>query len=492
MPSAEIAPVGSDFRSGFQYSVASVPDASFTKLVYKDGTLVASTGIVITYVSDYEYTILCNGVTGFPATAGTYDFIVYVTATPTIRWAQSIKVTPGFYQIAGGYVQPIAVFTSAVSNGRVVSSAVALAGATVTILRPSGTVLTQIITDINGLWGLVAFDTTGVHTVNVMKSGYTTGTGTITVVGTVATGPGADISIAAVSSTSTLTAGSLWSYARRMYQDHTGTKADTEIQQLTDEALYQVATSRDWPWYLSSSGITIRAAYTTGTVAVASGGVVVTLTGGVFPTWAGSAEILMADGIWYNVLTRDSNTQITLAFAYPGTALTTGTFTISQYAYTLPGDTRRISQITRGQNWVWGPSPTSRALLEQAKRMWSVGAGIQQYWAIERDSLYVWPYTTGVDATLDLLYYRRPALLVSASDTVDWDSMQLEVIRRAIDCQVAARGTCVAGDRKTCYDAFKEAVARASDQDRTATSFDIGLANSGGADNLLWNVRITG
>lgn len=486
------APIGSDFRTYFQYSTASVPDASFTKLVYKDGAAVASTGIVVTFITDQEYTVLVNGVTGFPATAGTYDLVIYVTATPANRWTQTIRVIPAYYQVAGGYVQPIATFTSAVSNGRVVSSAVALPGATVTILRPNGSVLTQVITDINGLWGIVAFDTTGAHTVNVMKSGYTTGAGTITVVGSVATGPGADISLAAISATSTLTAGSLWSYARHQYQDHVGTKANTEIRELVDEALYQVATSRDWPWYESSSGITIRAAYTTGTVAVASGGVIVTLTGGVFPTWSGSAEILLADGVWYNVLTRDSNTQVTLAFAYSGAALTGSTYTISQYAYALPSDTRRISQITRGQNWVWGPSPTSRALLEQAKRMWSVGSGVQQFWAIERDSLYVWPYTTGVDATLDLLYYRRPALLVSESDIVDWDSMQLEVIRRAIDCQVAARGTCVAGDRRTCAEAFKEAVSRASAQDRTATSFDIGLANNGGVDSLLWNVRITG
>jgi hypothetical protein len=491
MPADIFAPVGVDFQTSFQHSTASVPDGSFTKLVYKNGALVSSAGITITYVSDQEYTVNCLTSTGFPATSGVFDLVIYLTADSTKRWAQTIRVTPYYSQVAGGYVQPTAIFASAASNGRIMSGT-PLAGATVTIVRPNGTVLTQIVTDINGLWGTVGFDVAGTYTLTAVKAGYSTGNGSIVVSGATATGPGADISLTVISATSGITAGSLWAYARRMYQDHTGTKADTEIRELVDESLYMVATSREWPWYLSSSGITIRAAYTTGTVAVTSGSAVVTLTSGTWPTWAASAEILMPDGVWYNVLSRDSGTQITLSFVYPGTTVTAGGYTISQYAYSLPTDTRKISQITRGQNWVWGPSPTSRALLEQAKRTWSAGAGMQQYWAIERDKLYVWPYTTGVDATLDLLYYRRPALLLSSIDDVDWDPMQLEVIRRAIDYQVATRGTCAAGDRRSTMEAFDSAVSRASDQDRTATSVDIGLSNSGGADSLLWNVRITG
>jgi hypothetical protein len=493
MPPPAAKPVGVAITDSFQYSVASVADGSFTKLVYKNGSVVANTGITVTYVSDWEYKIDINGSTGFPATAGVYDLVVYVTAAPTNRWIATYDITPAYYQVQGGFNQPVATFTAAASNLRVMSGGSPLSGATVTVLRPSGSVLLQAVTDTNGLWGSIAMDVAGVYTVVAQKSNYTAGQGTITVSGSSATGSGADLSLTGTSTSSGVTASSLWAYARRQYQDHVGTKADTEIREAVDDALYLIA-SQPMPdsWYQTLGTVTLNGAYQTGTVAITNGSTTVTLSSGTWPTWAGTnAEILLTDGLWYRVATRDSTTQITLTSAFQGNTGTGLTYTLAQMQIVLPSDCRKISEVIRTQYWIWGPDPVSRALLEMNKQTWVLGSSGVSLWSVERDRMVIWPYSTTTSA-INLLYFRAPAKLVSDTDTADWDPLRLEVLERAIDYAVSARGTCVAGDRKTCMAAFEEAYSRAAQQDRTSTTARVGLGGVGSSlDNMRYNARIT-
>lgn len=493
MPPPAAKPVGVAITDSFQYSTASVADGSFTKLVYKNGVAVANTGITVTYVTDWEYKIDINGATGFPATAGIYDLVVYVTASPTNRWIATYDVTPAYYQVQGGFNQPVAVFTASASNLRVMYGGSPLAGATVTVTRPTGTVLTQQITDTNGLWGTIAMDVAGTYTVVAQKSSYTAAQGTILVSGSTATGSGADLSLTGTITASGVTASALWGYARRQYQDHVGTKADTEVREAVDDALYLIASQpMPDPWYLTLGGVALNAAYQTGTVAVTNLSATVTLTSGTWPSWAATnAEILLTDGVWYKILTRDSGTALTLAQPFQGNTGTGLSYTLAQMQITLPSDCRKISEVIRSQYWIWGPDPVSRALLEMNKQTWVLGSSGISLWSIERDRIVIWPYSTTTSA-VNLLYYRAPARLVSDSDTADWDPLRLEVLERAIDYAVAARGTCVAGDRKTCLAAFEEAYSRAAQQDRTSTTARIGLGGSGSSlDNLRYNARIT-
>lgn len=76
------------------------------------------------------------------------------------------------------------------------------------------------------------------------------------------------------------------------------------------------------------------AAYKTGTVAIVNG--VVTLTGGVNPSWAADGELTVL-GITYTVNTRDSNTQLTLDDLTVNVA-GPKTFELTRPAYTLPDD----------------------------------------------------------------------------------------------------------------------------------------------------------
>ena len=491
MPSETLAPPGVALLTSFQYSVPSLASGAFTILVYKDGAAASNANISIAYVADYQYSVTCAA-NSFVATSGTYDLVIYHTSTPTSRWSQTVRIDPRYFSVIGNYANPVALFTAAASNGRITSAGSPLPGATVTVIRPSGAVLLQAVTDANGLWGTVVFDVNGTHTISVQRSGYTVGSATISVSGGVATGPGADMSITATTTASSITASALWAYARRMYKDHVGTKADTEIREAVDEALGLIATHRDWPWYDTVGQVALLPYQTTGTVTVTNGSAVVTLAGATWPTTLPFAEIMLSDGLWYEVLSRDSGTQITMTAAWKGTTASAQAYTLATMQYTLPADCRKISQVVRSRFWVWGPDPVSRAVLEIAKRTWISGASVDQMWAIERDRLVIWPYPEQA-ATVNILYQRQPAALISGSDTADWDPNLIELLKRAIDYQIAARGDCVAGDRQTCLAAYREALARMVDQDRTSQSPRIGFTSgTSPLDSLRYSSRITG
>jgi hypothetical protein len=94
-----------------------------------------------------------------------------------------------------------------------------------------------------------------------------------------------------------------------------------------------------WSFLSPQASLTTTAPYTTGTVTVSSG--VVTLTGGTFPSWAASGELILGAGNYsgnrYSINTRDSTTQITLDDTTI-TDATARTFNLVRSAYDLPDD----------------------------------------------------------------------------------------------------------------------------------------------------------
>ena len=90
-----------------------------------------------------------------------------------------------------------------------------------------------------------------------------------------------------------------------------------------------------WKFLYPASTLTLNAAYSTGTIAVTISTYTVTLTSGTFPTWAASG-VFTAGGRSYEISTRDSGTQITLATAYLGATETAATYIVDQRDYDLP------------------------------------------------------------------------------------------------------------------------------------------------------------
>lgn len=114
----------------------------------------------------------------------------------------------------------------------------------------------------------------------------------------------------------------------------TGFTADqtTDILDCIEDGLHDVYTVHEWSFLRPITEVTTTAPYTTGTITVASG--VVTLVGGTFPSWA-AVGVLKIVNDFYDVNTRDSNTQVTLE----DTSVTVGSATayeLSRPEYDLP------------------------------------------------------------------------------------------------------------------------------------------------------------
>lgn len=91
----------------------------------------------------------------------------------------------------------------------------------------------------------------------------------------------------------------------------TGFSSDqqSDIADCLNDGLRRVYSAHNWSFLRPIADVTTTAPYDTGTITIAAG--VVTLTGGVFPSWAASG-LLRVNNRYYSVATRDSNTQITL------------------------------------------------------------------------------------------------------------------------------------------------------------------------------------
>lgn len=470
--------VGTTLRDYFLYlsptagtAVTGLVQADFTIKLAKNGTgNQASTGITITEVDSTNnpglYEVEVSGATGFVSATGHYELTIYRTADGLDDGVSRTWVVTSDGTGAGSWGD--ASFTSSDGDGRVTDGTDAIEGATVRIVDANGNLYVQTTTDASGDYGPIYFETAGTYTVYVQKANYTTDSDTITVSGSTATGPGANIALTAASNTSGILASSLWAYALRMYGDHQGAKADTEKMEIVNDALSWLTNEDDWPYMHRFGVIDFNAAYTTGTIAITSGTATVTLTGGTWPTWAASGDIYL-NGQSYRVSTRTSATVLTLAETFNGDDVSGSSYTLAQHRYALPSDLLRIDQIYQGNTWPWGDGAVSPGQLELIRNAYLTGQQAASAWCIRKNFIEVWPYPTA-KRRVNLLYWARPAELNDAADEADWDAQHLMLLRRAIDYQVALRGDCVAGSAKQCLENLQAAMAIARPRDKTQRS----------------------
>jgi hypothetical protein len=106
----------------------------------------------------------------------------------------------------------------------------------------------------------------------------------------------------------------------------------SDIEECIKDGLHDVYTAHSWSFFRPVKEITTTAPYSTGTITVASG--VVTLSGGTFPSWA-AVGVLKIDNDYYDVDTRDGDTQITLEDTSVAQA-TAATYELGRPEYDLP------------------------------------------------------------------------------------------------------------------------------------------------------------
>lgn len=461
---------GTVIQTGAGVFVTGLSNASFTKQLSSGITGNLSTaGITIVEVDAANnpgvYSVVIQAGSIIETTNGVYHLKIYVTATPTYAFEQIYVTTTNG---TPGSTGPI-IFTSTTNNGRVTDGVVALSGAIV-YLSKSPNYITSVVTDSTGNW-TQAFDASfGTVSILVVKSGYAQASGTITVGPTTATGPATDLVLTAVSGSDTITASDFWSHLRRMSGNKTGAQADARIIQAGNDALDQLAKERDWSWYLRRGYLSIQAPYRTGTVSITQGSQQATLVGGTWPTWAASGKLYVSNSTpAIDVLSRDSATVLTLAGAWNNTAVTGGTYTLFQDAYTLPVNLLRFGYILPGQNWGWGGAPTPIENIWRLQNVFTTSNSFPAQFGIAQGKVIVYPYPSQA-ATFGYTFRARPQPLSSSSDIIDIDPAFKEVLWKAGTYQISVQfGESVAGKPSDTLPMYQNALNSLPSNEKTPT-----------------------
>ncbi len=434
-----------------------------TKISHSTTGNVSTTGLVITEVDAVNnpgaYALQISGATGFLATTtGEYTVVIHLTSDELQKFVGTFHVTSdGDFSGTRG----AASFTATAADGRVTDGASALAGATVRIRDSANDIITSFLTDASGLWGPVYLDP-GTYTIDVQKSGYAaSNSSTIVVVGSTASGPLADIAISITTSGTGLTASDLWAYARRMARDRTGSKSDTEIKQLVNDALDTISQEQEWPFLLTDRGtFSLDAAYATGTLTLTNGSTTCVLAVGTWPSWAASGKLKIS-GKTYFISSRTSGTDIEMATAWKETTTSTATFVIFRDEYALASDMMKFGAIHMGETWSWGVEPVGFEHFLEVQNDHNYQDHRPGIFAIAGNKIRLWPMPSE-DVLINYSYYKKPAALVSSTDEADWDPMHVLLLRRAIDYQVSLRyEDTPAGDPRKTGEAYERALSRA-------------------------------
>lgn len=472
--------VGTAYKDSI-YVKNKTTNAPVTGLVQADFTIalsrgttgnVSTTGITLTEVSAAnnpgQYDIVSSASTSFSSTtAGKYFLTLRRTSDDAYTYEQTILVTAdGAFSGTSG----AASFTATASDGRITDGVNPVTGATIRLINSANQVIGSVTSDASGLWGPVFLDST--VTLNVQKSGYTVSTAySITVSGSTATGPLTDISLGAISSSLTLVNSDLTAYARVQARNVNGSQADTTLQQIVNDAIAWVATSKFWEFYKTYGDLTLREPYSTGTLAISNASTTVTLTGGTFPSWAASGKLKIGNKV-YRIASRTSGSVVVLATAWAEDAETAATFTIFQDEYTLASDCLKFGRPFAGQGWGLTGSPSSFEQVLEAQNSFMYGQGYPSMFCVHASGgtpkLLIYPYpSSSEDVQLAYWYYRKPAALVNSSDVADFDPLHLELLHRAIDYQTAMRfESCVAGTPEACLKRLDEAYKRFAANDK--------------------------
>lgn len=395
------------------------------------------------------------------ATNGNYTLKVYRTADTTYSWSQEFVATQDGTPGSTGTLS----FTSTSGDGRVVDTgATGIPNARVYITQ--GSYLVALTTDASGDWGpWYADPSAGSFTVTVFASGYTQATGTLTVGASSITGPGSNLVLTAVSTGSTVSAGELWSYARRMSGNKPGTQANTKILQLVNDSIDRLAQERNWNFYLRRAYLQLNEPYSSGTLTLTNGSTTATLAGGTWPTWAALGR-LFAQSLILDIASRTNGTTLVLSAPWGG-ATNTYDYTLFQNRYDLPENFLVLGGIMEGQNWPYRPEPVSIEVLWQWENALAIGTPNAQGYAIAFNQMWLWPYPT-VSQSIAYWFKARPAPLVIETDLADVDATWLNVLHKLIDYNVAVYfGECVAGTAEQCLARYLDSLARLPANDKS-------------------------
>ena len=450
-------------------------DGDFTKLVKKNGTTAGSTtGITVTEVDAVNfpgrYVAEVSGSNGFVSALGQYEVLIYYSSQTTADgYVGNVTVTTDG---TGAGTWGDALFTATAGDGRVTDGSTAIEDATLYVYTASGVLLYRTSTDASGLWS-VAFPADGTYSIYAEKSSYTVGTATVTVSSSVASGPGSDIALTAVGTSTGYTLSELKSYVLRQWFDKSDTQAETMATELINESVRYLATERDWPWFNRTLTLDFQPPYNTGTVTLTNGDKTVTLATGTWPSWAANG-VLIVNGQTYPIASRTSTSEIELVDAWGADTVSGQGYNLAQYSFDLPtAGVYSILDVLGGTSWPYPLQPISYREWTILRDQFPTGGGPAN-WTLWHNKLAIWPYYTGSqNKRFNLSVKAKPAVLVSNTDEADWDPTLPDLLYRALDLHITYRGACRAGSTEQCRANYAEALRRATTNDRSPGAPDI-------------------
>lgn len=181
-----------------------------------------------------------------------------------------------------------------------------------------------------------------------------------------------------------------------------------DIRTAIHRAYDEVTQIRDWSYYHVHGRIVTSAPYSTGTISTS--GTTVTLTGGTWPSWAGSGAFLAVGEQIAEVASRNSGSVLVLSASVSFKADLTGQpYTLYRNTYPLPADFRNLDEPSDEYNWWSGiyVTPDQAMKLERVNNV----TGSPYHWTVVKDpqstgwAIRLVGYPTQVE-TIDFTYRR--------------------------------------------------------------------------------------
>ena len=154
----------------------------------------------------------------------------------------------------------------------------------------------------------------------------------------------------------------------------------------------------------------------------------------------------------------------------------------------MPSDLQSLDEVLFDTCWPMPPQAVSMGTLMHMRSTSQYGQSRPSLWAIAKDQFVVWPIPS-IAFRVNLLYYRRPALLTSSADTADWDPMHLALLRRAIEYQASLRGDSIFASPEKPMAQYREQLLKSEIMDKEAS--DRTLSPVSAWDYDLYNLRGT-
>lgn len=155
-----------------------------------------------------------------------------------------------------------------------------------------------------------------------------------------------------------------------------------DIRTAIHKAYAELTTIRDWAYYHVHGRVVTDAPYGTGTVS--SSGATVTLTGGTWPSWAGTGAYLKVGEQIARVASRASGSVVVLDSSLALKAdVTSQSYTLYRTVYPLPDDFRNMDEPSDEYNWWSGVYVTP----DQAMKLERVSntSGTPLHWTVIKD-----------------------------------------------------------------------------------------------------------